>query len=41
VRAFGRDQLAATHLPRELVLVDTIPRTDGGKILRRELRRAT
>ena len=40
VRAFGRDQLAATHLPRELVLVDAIPRTDGGKILRRELRRA-
>jgi len=41
VRAFGRDHLGATHLPRELVLVDTIPRTDGGKILRRELRRET
>ena len=38
VRAFGRDNLWATHLPRELVLVDMIPRTDGGKVLRRELR---
>jgi O-succinylbenzoic acid--CoA ligase len=39
VRAFGRDHLGAAHLPRELVLVDAIPRTTGGKILRRELRR--
>ncbi|MCJ7438233.1 MAG: fatty acid--CoA ligase family protein [Acidimicrobiia bacterium] len=38
VRAFGGEHLGAPHLPRELVLVDTIPRTAGGKILRRELR---
>lgn len=38
LRAFARDHLTAPKLPRELVLVDEIPRTSGGKILRRELR---
>lgn len=38
LRAFGSESLAAAQLPRELVLVDEIPRTTGGKILRRELR---
>jgi acyl-CoA synthetase (AMP-forming)/AMP-acid ligase II len=38
VREFARDRLAAPQLPRELVVVDEIPRTAGGKILRRELR---
>lgn len=38
VRSFAREQLPAAHLPREVVLVERIPRTAGGKILRRELR---
>ena len=38
LRAFARDQLAAAHLPRELRIVDTIPRSGGGKALRRLLR---
>ncbi len=38
VRSFAREQLPAAHLPREVVLVESIPRTAGGKILRRELR---
>jgi O-succinylbenzoic acid--CoA ligase len=40
LRAFARERLAAPKLPRELVLVDEIPRSTGGKILRRELRDA-
>jgi acyl-CoA synthetase (AMP-forming)/AMP-acid ligase II len=40
LRAFAREHLTAPKLPRELVLVDEIPRTPGGKILRRELRAA-
>jgi acyl-CoA synthetase (AMP-forming)/AMP-acid ligase II len=38
LRAFARDHLPAAHLPRELRLVDTIPRSGGGKALRRVLR---
>jgi len=38
LRAFARDRLTAPKLPRELVLVDGVPRSPGGKILRRELR---
>jgi O-succinylbenzoic acid--CoA ligase len=38
LRAFARDQLPAAHLPRELRVVDAIPRTGGGKPLRRLLR---
>jgi len=38
LRAFARDRLTAPKLPRELVLVDAVPRSPGGKILRRELR---
>ena len=37
LRAFARRQLPAAKLPRELVVVDTIPRTGGGKALRRLL----
>jgi O-succinylbenzoic acid--CoA ligase len=38
LRAFARERLTAPKLPRELVLVDEIPRSTGGKVLRRELR---
>lgn len=39
LRAFARAHLAAAHLPREVVYVPAVPRSPGGKILRRELRR--
>jgi o-succinylbenzoate---CoA ligase len=38
LRSFARDRLSAAQLPRELVLVESIPRTAGGKPLRRDLR---
>jgi O-succinylbenzoic acid--CoA ligase len=38
IRAFARDQLTAAQLPRELVLLDVIPRTPGGKAQRHQLR---
>ncbi len=38
LRTFARERLTAPKLPRELVLVDAVPRSTGGKILRRELR---
>ncbi|HEX7276642.1 MAG TPA: AMP-binding protein [Acidimicrobiales bacterium] len=38
LRAFARDRLSAAKLPREVVVVDAIPRTPGGKLLRRHLR---
>jgi O-succinylbenzoic acid--CoA ligase len=38
LRAFARERLTAPKLPRELVLVDEIPRSSGGKVLRRQLR---
>jgi acyl-CoA synthetase (AMP-forming)/AMP-acid ligase II len=38
LRAFAADRLSAAKLPRELVLTDAIPRTAGGKPLRRLLR---
>jgi O-succinylbenzoic acid--CoA ligase len=40
LRAFARERLTAPKLPRELELVDEIPRSTGGKVLRRELRDA-
>jgi O-succinylbenzoic acid--CoA ligase len=40
LRAFASEELAAPKLPRELRVVDAIPRTAGGKALRRLLRDA-
>lgn len=40
LRAFARERLTAPKLPRELELVEEIPRSAGGKVLRRELRDA-
>ena len=37
LRAFAADHLSAAKLPREVALVDAIPRTPGGKPLRRRL----
>jgi O-succinylbenzoic acid--CoA ligase len=37
LRAFARDHLAPAKLPRQLVVLDRIPRTPGGKALRRQL----
>jgi O-succinylbenzoic acid--CoA ligase len=37
LRGFARERLAAAKLPRELVLVGEIPRSPGGKVLRRLL----
>jgi o-succinylbenzoate---CoA ligase len=41
LRAFARERLAAAKAPRELVLMDALPRTASGKILRRRLRSLT
>jgi O-succinylbenzoic acid--CoA ligase len=38
VRRFARELLPAAHLPREVVPTEEIPRTAGGKTLRRALR---
>ena len=38
LRAFGRDRLGAAKLPREVRIVDAIPRSTSGKALRRVLR---
>jgi O-succinylbenzoic acid--CoA ligase len=38
LRAFAREHLSPAKLPREVVLVNAIPRTSGGKPLRRLLR---
>jgi O-succinylbenzoic acid--CoA ligase len=40
LRAFASEQLAASKLPRELRVVDAIPRSGGGKALRSFLRDA-
>jgi O-succinylbenzoic acid--CoA ligase len=37
LRSFARDRLSAAKLPREAIMVDAIPRTPGGKPLRRLL----
>jgi O-succinylbenzoic acid--CoA ligase len=37
LRAHAREHLTAAKLPREVVLVDAIPRSAGGKVLRRLL----
>jgi O-succinylbenzoic acid--CoA ligase len=39
LRAFAADRLSAPKLPREVALTDAIPRTPGGKPLRRLLKR--
>jgi o-succinylbenzoate---CoA ligase len=39
LRAFARERLSAAKLPREVVVVDAVPRTPGGKPLRRLLAR--
>jgi O-succinylbenzoic acid--CoA ligase len=39
LRAFARDELPAAKLPREVVVMTAIPRTSGGKPLRRLLPR--
>ena len=36
--AFARDRLAGYKLPRSIELVDELPRTPSGKVLKRELR---
>ena len=38
LRSYARDHLSPAKLPREVVVVDAIPRTPGGKPLRRLLR---
>jgi O-succinylbenzoic acid--CoA ligase len=38
LRAFAGDRLSRAQLPKDIVLVDEIPRTRGGKVLRRDLR---
>jgi len=38
LRAFASERLSAAKLPRQLVLVDRVPRTAGGKVVRRLLR---
>ena len=37
LRAFGRGRLRAVELPRQVVVVDSIPRSAGGKVQRRRL----
>jgi O-succinylbenzoic acid--CoA ligase len=37
LRAFGRTRLHPAELPRQVVRVDAIPRTPGGKVRRRQL----
>ncbi len=37
LRAFGRERLRAAELPRQVVAVDAIPRSPGGKVQRRRL----
>jgi O-succinylbenzoic acid--CoA ligase len=37
LRAFARDRLRPAELPRQVVVVDAIPRTPGGKVQRRQL----
>jgi O-succinylbenzoic acid--CoA ligase len=38
LRDFGREQLTAAKLPREVRVIDAIPRSPGGKALRRLIR---
>jgi acyl-coenzyme A synthetase/AMP-(fatty) acid ligase len=39
LRAFASERLTAAKLPREVRVVDAIPRSHSGKALRRALRR--
>ena len=36
--AWCRERLAAYQVPREFAIVPTLPRTEAGKLLRREVR---
>ena len=38
LRAWSRDQLAAYKVPRRVVVVDDLPRSMIGKVLRRKVR---
>jgi acyl-CoA synthetase (AMP-forming)/AMP-acid ligase II len=38
LRAFAGERLPAAKLPRQVVMVDRVPRTPGGKVVRRLLR---
>jgi acyl-CoA synthetase (AMP-forming)/AMP-acid ligase II len=38
LKAWCRERLAGTKLPREIVFVDALPRNQNGKVLKRELR---
>jgi acyl-CoA synthetase (AMP-forming)/AMP-acid ligase II len=37
LRAWASDRLAAYKIPKAIELADALPRTDSGKLLRREL----
>lgn len=36
--AFGRERLAAFKVPKQVELIDALPKNPSGKILKRELR---
>lgn len=38
VKAYCRAQLTAYKMPRDIIFVDELPKTNVGKILRRELK---
>lgn len=38
VRALARDRLPGSHVPKQVVVVDLLPRTETGKVLRSKLR---
>jgi fatty-acyl-CoA synthase len=37
MRTYVRDRLARFKVPREIAFVETLPRTETGKVLRRSL----
>ena len=40
IRAFARERVAAYKYPRLIAVVDVLPRTPSGKVLKREIDRA-